>query len=55
MKCIFLEKTYMAYEYSKVAYQSVIATWETQEQMAMVDDGDPDGIRRYWFPCVSPA
>jgi len=24
-----------------------------KEQMAMVDDGAPDGLRRYWFPCVS--
>ncbi|KAH1197471.1 Vacuolar protein sorting-associated protein 22 1 [Glycine soja] len=24
------------------------------EGLAMIDDGDKDGRRRYWFPCVSP-
>ncbi|MED6143941.1 hypothetical protein PIB30_010606 [Stylosanthes scabra] len=24
------------------------------EGLAMIDDGHRDGIRRYWFPCVSP-
>ncbi|KAK9156599.1 hypothetical protein Scep_003173 [Stephania cephalantha] len=24
-----------------------------QEGLAMIDDGDKDGRRRYWFPCVS--
>ena len=24
-----------------------------QEGLAMIDDGDKDGKRRYWFPCVS--
>ncbi|XP_034215558.1 vacuolar protein sorting-associated protein 22 homolog 1-like [Prunus dulcis] len=23
------------------------------EGLAMIDDGHKDGIRRYWFPCVS--
>lgn len=26
-----------------------------KEGLAMVDDGDPDGKRHYWFPCVGPA
>ncbi|KAJ7571125.1 hypothetical protein O6H91_01G149900 [Diphasiastrum complanatum] len=32
----------------------VIDTLETlmKEGLAMVDDGHPDGIRRFWFPCV---
>lgn len=24
-----------------------------QEGLAMIDDGDPDGQRRFWFPCSS--
>ncbi|KAK9170540.1 hypothetical protein Syun_002680 [Stephania yunnanensis] len=24
-----------------------------EEGLAMIDDGDKDGRRRYWFPCVS--
>jgi ESCRT-II complex subunit VPS22 len=26
-----------------------------REGLAMVDDGHPDGKRRYWFPCVGSA
>ena len=22
-----------------------------KEGLAMIDDGDADGVRRYWFPC----
>jgi hypothetical protein len=24
-----------------------------QEGLAMVDDGDPDGVRRYWIPALA--
>ena len=31
-------------------------TWHrffAQEGLAMVDDGDPDGVRRFWFPALT--